>query len=342
MYKMKNNLKSRGYSGYYKEIFLRSTLEFIYARYLDIHNKRWLYEKEIYSVFGKNYKPDFFIYDDDKLIKIVEIKYSKQEYLNYVEKYTSFFKTLNIEYLVLYSKNINHIIKDFNLLEEKKNWILESNKLDHTNDMRGELNPMSGVKHNDNTRKLIGAKTKERFADVDYKKSFVEKMKLTMCNKEVREKISTKRKQYIESNQKNKNILNPIIEHKCAICNKLFNKRKNSDETKQCSSACTYKYRFSIGLIKIIKSKSEIIIAYKHKIFKVVQLIPSYETCNIDEILEYCKVLKLHNKIQKNFGLSEKTIIKYFGEFKNLIEEMKNWQNLNQLPEQELEHQFMI
>ncbi len=66
---------NRGYSGYYKEHFLRSSYEFAYAKYLDFYSFYWDYEVEIYEFNNKKYKPDFFIYDSNKhLTKIVEVK----------------------------------------------------------------------------------------------------------------------------------------------------------------------------------------------------------------------------------------------------------------------------
>lgn len=71
----------RGIQGYYfnnslnKYVWLRSTYEYIYAVWLDYHNIIWDVEVKQFKLNdGTLYKPDFFIYENSKLTKIVEIK----------------------------------------------------------------------------------------------------------------------------------------------------------------------------------------------------------------------------------------------------------------------------
>jgi hypothetical protein len=81
--KIKNSVK-RGISGYYwnssknKYVWLRSSWEFIYAKWLNKNNIEWEIEFQSYVFKTENdnyrYKPDFFIFKEDKLVSIVEIK----------------------------------------------------------------------------------------------------------------------------------------------------------------------------------------------------------------------------------------------------------------------------
>ena len=60
-----------GYSGFYGEHCLRSSLEYIYARYLDYMNIGWKYEHKIYILSNEvGYKPDFLLENGE----FVEIK----------------------------------------------------------------------------------------------------------------------------------------------------------------------------------------------------------------------------------------------------------------------------
>lgn len=77
--KFKTN--SRGIQGYYitknnERIWLRSTFEFIFAKWLDNNNINWKYEYKRFTFNnGDEYRPDFFILDDKNNIKqVVEIK----------------------------------------------------------------------------------------------------------------------------------------------------------------------------------------------------------------------------------------------------------------------------
>ena len=71
----------RSVQGYYKrkkgkKVWLRSTLEYSYAKWLDNNNMNWEYEVSVFDLSnGQKYRPDFFVYDtNNKLQKIIEIK----------------------------------------------------------------------------------------------------------------------------------------------------------------------------------------------------------------------------------------------------------------------------
>lgn len=71
---------NRGYAGFYKGHYLRSSYEYAYAKYLDYHSIPWSYEDEVFDLGYKKYKPDFFFYDSKgELIKIVEVKSRNRE-----------------------------------------------------------------------------------------------------------------------------------------------------------------------------------------------------------------------------------------------------------------------
>ena len=71
---------SRGVQGYYfskhnkKFIWLRSSYEYIYAKWLDKEHIDYGVEDKKFSLSGTPYTPDFFIYDCGKLSSVVEIK----------------------------------------------------------------------------------------------------------------------------------------------------------------------------------------------------------------------------------------------------------------------------
>lgn len=96
----KNN--NRGIQGYYwnkafsKYVWLRSSFEYIYAKWLDSKNIIWNSEVKYFTLEdGRKYLPDFFIYTDDKeTIKfLVEIK---SDYKIYNREKQEFFTELPI------------------------------------------------------------------------------------------------------------------------------------------------------------------------------------------------------------------------------------------------------
>lgn len=57
------------------KVWLRSCLEYIYAKWLDSNDLVWNTEVKTFKGQGETYRPDFFIYGNDgKLVRVVEIK----------------------------------------------------------------------------------------------------------------------------------------------------------------------------------------------------------------------------------------------------------------------------
>lgn len=120
---------TRSIQGFYKRkngeyIWLRSTYEYIYAKWLDERNFLWDVEQISYPLKnGERYRPDFFIYSKtNELQTVVEIK-SDYYYENKAYKYFMFKEE--------YPKINSSIIFDINVFTKKgyhqeiKQWKLE-------------------------------------------------------------------------------------------------------------------------------------------------------------------------------------------------------------------------
>lgn len=57
-----------------QKVWLRSCLEYIYAKWLDAQQMEWKTEVCVFKSDKETYRPDFFIYEGGKLSKLVEIK----------------------------------------------------------------------------------------------------------------------------------------------------------------------------------------------------------------------------------------------------------------------------
>jgi len=55
---------------YYKEIFMRSSWEIAYAKYLDKKGIKWLYEPKVFNLGEMTYTPDFYLPEKDLYIEI--------------------------------------------------------------------------------------------------------------------------------------------------------------------------------------------------------------------------------------------------------------------------------
>lgn len=156
-------MSNRGYAGYYKNFYLRSSYEYAYAKYLDFFSVTWDYEREIFEVDNKLYKPDFFILNPDNTIKkIVEIK-SKNfisietatKKLKYIqEKYGYEVAVISYKQLLkLYEKlpfTLNSVITE---------WI-SSSETTISKVACGDKNGHFNMKHSSETKKKIGEHTK--------------------------------------------------------------------------------------------------------------------------------------------------------------------------------------
>lgn len=73
-------VQTKSIQGWYKNrhgenVWMRSCLEFIYAKWLDKNLISWITEEKTFKGDNETYRPDFFIYNKKgKLIKVVEIK----------------------------------------------------------------------------------------------------------------------------------------------------------------------------------------------------------------------------------------------------------------------------
>lgn len=128
---------ARGIQGYYfnksknKYVWLRSSSEYTYAKWLDEHNFEWDVEVVMYTLkSGKKYRPDFFIYENNEIKKIVEIK---GYWVDKVWKFDEIKEQLNgtgIECILIDKDNIRNYTNNKNIIKEwKQIRILKEQKL---------------------------------------------------------------------------------------------------------------------------------------------------------------------------------------------------------------------
>lgn len=108
-----------------KFVWLRSSWEYGYAQWLDSTNQIWDVEVRSYLLSdGRYYRPDFFIYEENKLSSIVEIK---SKWFNGSLERIDKFEKFKLEYSDINSKIITEEIFDIigrktvDILDEWKN-----------------------------------------------------------------------------------------------------------------------------------------------------------------------------------------------------------------------------
>lgn len=80
------------------KVWLRSTYEYIIAKWLDKINLDWKIEERVYKLSnGENYRPDFFIYENEILMSIIEVKSRYFNKNNREYKFHMLKKEFNVE-----------------------------------------------------------------------------------------------------------------------------------------------------------------------------------------------------------------------------------------------------
>ena len=318
----------RGYSGFHigyynQKVNCRSMLEKIYCLILD--EKRLFYktEKQVYEINGYIYKPDFFIYDENNnLLMIREIKGSKDEKLNYMNRFSEFFISNNIDYDVIIIDKRKYIKKWNKEIEEFIN-------LSDSYIQSGVLNPMYGMKQKEITKEKIRKKTSKRWKDEKERDKMIYGTRKAMRETKVREMISKKQK--ISHRKKRiKKLRNIIaqkggfIEKKCCICDGVFLDRIYNDRKHCFENSCIQKNSPKNQNRKQKWKKDKKIKRFENTLLKI-----ACSNFNVSEIyinnFDLLRKQRLYNKSP----LSMNSIIKYFDDIENFKRRMIEWQKSN-------------
>lgn len=158
---------NRGYAGFYKGHYLRSSYEYAYAIYLDYHSIHWGYEESTYRIGNRTYKPDFFLYNQNqKLIKIVEIKSRNTKAKAEARKALALIqKCYQIDCELLSYEELLNLYKTlpFTLNSVITRWLNDENTTINKS-ASGKLNAHFNMKHSEEAKRKIGEHTKRRWA----------------------------------------------------------------------------------------------------------------------------------------------------------------------------------
>ena len=318
----------RGYSGWYttkynKNVFLRSLQEFVFAKELDFNKIPFLTEQTIFRINKENYKPDFFIYSDNifkNLIKIIELKNSEDDFKRYLD-YITYFKNINVEYELITGKDLrkNYI---FCSVDDMNVW--RQSSINSSIILSGIHNPMYGMHHTEETKNKIGNKTREYMKDPTTKRKHSENIKAfwnSSKSDHVKKKYRKLRKIEKIKRLELKNILDPIINCNCIICESKFKKRKSSKRL-TCSGSCEQKYTWRIGKRKYVDYADIAKKTYRKRILGYMKIMN--EDINLNSMSTLIDKYKNNKLIPNTFGLNINIINKYFGNLDNLKLEINN------------------
>ncbi|MFW6282199.1 MAG: NUMOD3 domain-containing DNA-binding protein [bacterium] len=216
------------YTGYYNNNYLRSSYEYIYAKILEKKNIKYKTEAKTYILKdGRSFKPDFFLYKGNQLVKIVEIKSERDKLVKEgIEKIRLLNEKLDIPVIMLQSKELNELCSknQMNYYKLKNEWI-NYEKTSQVHNVKGKKNPMYGKKHTKKSKIINGKKTKKRFQNPDFVKKHSKAVKKAMKNVEFPDKFGgyySRKKRKIR---------------KCIVCGNEFKVIEGHSE-RACSNSC--------------------------------------------------------------------------------------------------------
>ena len=298
---------NRGYSGFYKNEFLRSSYEYAFAKYLDHFNIKWKYEEKCYDLNRKKYTPDFFIYTGDILVKIVEVKNRNKKVIEKAEKLLEELSNMEkVETEIISYEQLLDLYREmpYSLNSTLTEWI-DSPDTTISKRMTGENNPHFNHSHTKETKKVIGEHTK----------------KLWLTNPEARKRmIEGLRKS--GAVQKGK-IKTPREVRICKKCEREFITLINSPQI-YCNQKCAAKINVQLAMEMYVSNRNETSINIK-------KLINEWTLENKEMVLNtpYNKITTnlypLFREIQVRFNVKDMRVISkaIFGKDKGRKELLK-------------------
>jgi len=96
----------------YQGIWMCSTWEVAYAKYLDKKKIKWLYESKTFDLGETTYTPDFYLPESDTY---VEIKgWTRKDFIKKLRKFKKLYKHIKLKILDKNNKELVKILKKYN------------------------------------------------------------------------------------------------------------------------------------------------------------------------------------------------------------------------------------
>lgn len=162
------------YCGYYKNLYLRSSYEYLFCKILEKQNIKFKIEECKYMLEnGKYYIPDFFIYDkEDNLVEIVEIKSEAKSIKNKgIKNIELLRKLVDVKCSIYFLKDLIILCDKLNINYKK---CIEYWKSKNNSKKRSILSK--------SVKESIGLKTKERMQNEEWKEYWKSQIKKSAKN----------------------------------------------------------------------------------------------------------------------------------------------------------------
>jgi len=287
--------------GYYKGNILRSSYEYVFAKYLDTINKVYKTEYKTYNMDGYTYTPDFFIFNNKgQLEEIVEVRGYRLNIQERIIDTKKLAKIVKVKVKLLTEIDLKIICKQHNLNYNQLIIEWKNSPGVSLNNKSGKFNNMYGKNHSNITRKILSDMGKKRMSDNDYVKAITKNM-LQYCRDTdyaCAKKPRSKRVKLI-----------------CQNCNKEFIVTEAQSYKKYCSTKCMANSDANMRNLKAMSNKNHE--ACKQKHYNIKQYVNVWArnnkdiiaNVNINSITRDLSPLLIN--VEKKFGIKDcRTIAK--------------------------------
>lgn len=224
-------MNGRTYCGHYKGHYLKSTLEYIYPKYLNHMDIAWDYELKTFQLSnGGSYKPDFFLIDSQEY---VEVKGGFNFKID-LPRIQQFEADLGVKVKILQERDLRELIKTTPFVFERlrREWKAQAGAFGM--DTSGRNNPRYGVQFSEETKAKIAAKAKARMQDPVYKEKW---LTANLAHTKSPDNIERLR----QLNQRFH-----LVTLTCSLCHKPFSVQPNKAKKRlYCSHLCSANGQFS-------------------------------------------------------------------------------------------------
>lgn len=290
-----------GYKGYYKGMALDSSYEYIMCKILESKNINFKVHEIRYQLIGRQYTPDFFIYNDEgELIEIIEIRGKRLNIEERIVDTNELREMLKIEVTLITEEDLKVMCEEVDLSyhDLKTTWRESSDtKLGSS---KGEFNAMYGLKQSDKTKSIIGELASKRMMDEDYKANITGKLvAFNRANGFYYAKLPRAKR----------------VDVVCRVCGKIESVTEAvSKHYKVCSMECVWKEGAGLknGTVTIVENRINLHAEIKE--FIISECIPHrehFKTMKLNRITTDTIFNSILNEVYNRFGIKDLRTISF-------------------------------
>lgn len=248
-----------GYKGYYNGHALDSSYEYIYCKILEAQDIEYEVHEHNYQLRDRQYIPDFFLYKNNELYKIVEIRGHRLNIEERIKDVKELKELIKIDVELITELDLRKLCKEYKISYNSLKTEWRKSPDTKINYNVGEFNAMYGRNQSDVSKRKSSEKGKERFYGENKDKYF------ELCTNKMVEFNRANNFEHMRKPRANR------VELTCLYCGKVIPVTEAvASHQKYCSLKCSG--ADGVGLkqasAKIIENKKQKDLVIKDIVFR--------------------------------------------------------------------------